>query len=125
MSHRLIIIVAWCWIAIPIIPIIRMWSRFYRAIGVGMGRSNELYVLLALITFSYSWLLLGVVFPALIGPDYSSQREGIILSNLLISGTVAAWNWLRARRLRMGLGLAPFATLSVWLYVLLVSSAAP
>ncbi len=109
--------IAWCWIALPSIPIALGWRAVHQSTSIRSERS----ALLLLASASYGWILLGLFFPWTMGPDYSSRRYATILANLIVMVALALWAAVRGRDLR-SVSMSSLATASVWFYVLAVNS---
>lgn len=104
-------IAVWAVLFLGIVPFALLWRRP----PVRWPR-----YLLATMTASYIWCLLGIVYPPAIGPHYSDLRLTIIQFNLWVSVVLA----LAALRLLEPRPLAIAAAvwlLSVWLYIRSVS----
>ena len=110
--------IVWLLIALPCVPVVMGWRALHRSTGVRV----EPAAVLLLVTISYSWILLGLFFPQVLGPDYSDQRFATIGSNLAAMMVLALWAIVRGRDLRWPLLIVSLATASVWLYFLAISS---
>lgn len=109
---NLVVALAWVLLVGGTVPFALLWKS--------TTTTKASRILLAAMTCSYLWCLLGVVFPSAIGPHYSDLRLGIINVNL----------WLSLAMAGVGLRLLnskPLAILvaiwlpAVWLYIRTVS----
>ena len=117
------VILAWCWIALPIIAIATTWFRFFRPKERGGALSVEALVQLLIPTLSYFWLMTGMFFSGALGPDYSSRRFATIQINLGVMIGCSLWALIRGRHLRWLLLACSALTASVWFYAAIVSVA--
>ena len=126
------VVLIWCWIALPSIPIACAWVQLFRLSKSSTSVAKPL-VLLLVTTISYSWILIELLFSGAIGPHYSSRRGTTICINLGVTGFLALLAliqqiWLgeiSGPRERFGLLLfaASALTASLWIYIAVVSSA--
>jgi hypothetical protein len=114
----LIFAIAWCWVALPCFAIVGGWRAVQRSTSV---RFEPIAVLL-LVAVSYSWILVGIFFPGVIGPHYSSRRLTTICANMIVMVILALWAVVRGRDFRRPLLIASLVTATVWFYVLAASS---
>ena len=104
----------WIFLLLPSLMILRLWQD---ATNKGLRKAA-----LMILSGSYIWLLLGLLFPVSIGPNYSSYRVSIpyanagvaFLSSLYIATTTGG------RYLALGTGVA---VVICWLYVRVISFA--
>ena len=73
-------------------------------------------------TFSYMWLIAGVLFPITLGRYYTDLRFTIIAANLLVMLVCATAVLWRKSRLRIPLGVACLMQALVWFFVAAVNS---
>lgn len=117
-----LLVFVWCWIVLPILPIAITWWQLFRLNKSGVTIAPEPAAILLLVTISYSWILVGLVFTAAIGPDYSSRRFTTIWINLGITACLAIWALIRGQRLKWLLLVSCALTASVWLYTAMIST---
>jgi hypothetical protein len=124
-SDSLLLVIAWCWIALPCFPSIAAWLRVHRQRYNERPVPLEIKLLLIILTnASYVWIVFALFFgTALLGPDYSSQRYSTIEANLVAMAVATLWALIRGRKF----GWLPFctalSTASVWFYLEIVNSA--
>jgi hypothetical protein len=95
-------------------PLPRLW---------GLRSTMASRIVLGVMSASYFWCLLGVIFPVAIGPHYTGLRYGIIDGNLY--GGVLLLCALVVLHAKKGLAaVVGFWVVFAWLYIRTVSSVA-
>jgi hypothetical protein len=110
-------------VIVPGVPLALSWRRrFKRDLAVDEHSSISTWLLVT-ITVSFVWLVVGILWRPLIGPDYSTRRFSTVYANLaiiVVAGLIALFIKLPAKRLLIG---SICAVAIDWLYALVVSSA--
>ena len=110
-------------VIVPGIPLTLAWRRRFKRAPAVDERSSTSTWLLVTITVSFVWLVVGILWRPLIGPDYSTRRFSTVYANLgiiVVTGLIALFIKLPAKRVLIS---SVCAVAIDWLYVLVVSSA--
>jgi hypothetical protein len=112
-------------VALPLAPLSRAWYLMRGAGGGARAEKGGIQrdgVLLAAVTASYLLILGRLVFPDILGTDYSTRRYMTIYFNLGLMVVVCIWTALRRGHLGGSLSLGSAAVALVWLYIAAVNS---
>jgi len=102
----------WTLVLAPVVLLIVLWSRHFES-------SNYLRIsLVSLETLTHGWLILGMLVPAIMGPDYSDARGVIIFANIFISALTFFLALASPRGIRTILASACLLTIVMWFLIL-------
>ena len=118
----ILLLIAWTWIALPIIPLTWAWTRSLRGRPAKGARATLGIILLVVTTASYLLIWLGIVQIEVLGHYYTPGRFTMIYVNLALMCVLAVSGAASDPRLRIPVISSCILTGSVWLYVAVVSS---
>jgi hypothetical protein len=115
-----LVILAWVWIFLPLTPVITAWALILRLRQSGTPVRKSV-IPLSMATVSYGWILVALIFPAIIAAPYSTLRYRIIWMNLGVMAFLAVWMIILEKNIKWRLVAACALTSSVWFYLALVN----
>ena len=110
-----LILLAFC--LLPVLPITLSWIETVR----GKRKLDSVQIIfLTLVSVSFTWIVLALVSPLMLGPIHSSARHLMISCNFLLMTLVAIAAFIRNKGIT-GAVLAASVTALVWGYIAIIN----
>ena len=110
-------------VLLPSIPMALAWGTMFKQDASNIGRRPDVsaWLLLLITTFSFAWLLAGLLWAPIVGLHYTTQRYAVIYANLVVAVLDGILSSFVKHRIRRLLILSATAVAGEWMYLAFVS----